>query len=862
MADEQVIITRFTSDLSSFEAGVKEYTDLMNQAEGAAKKLDGTEQKLNTTTGSLADKFDAAAESAKQAADSTTQLADKTKQSTSIFDRAGQSIKQFGTNVVQSIGNAGKSLTSFKGLSGGIGNIFKGVGTAGTAAFGQIKQSIFGVVQSIPGIGGIATALGPVGIAAAAVGAGLFKVITNLDAGKTAVEGLGIGAGVVFDKLTGTLAKVGGLISDVFGAIAAPFEKANQAVSDLFGSLTEKFPIIGEVFDAISSGVEFVINNLTPLGALFESFSFGQDIANQLDQLEESQLGVNEAVAANETLLAKNVAQLRNTNLTAEERLKIADDITRIEEENLKLKQDQLRTELGILQAQAAQQKLDKGEVDDALNKQISDLKVALSNAETESVRLTEKVAVRREGIVAQEEARKKAIRDKAEADRQKAAEKAAAAREKREQEEAKRAEQRVEAQAKLDDLLNQLADEQLARTQTEAEKEVTATEKKYEDLEKVARDGIEKLREVSPPGAEAAIAQQEANILVQIAKAKEEELAEIRRKAAEDLAKEREEGREKLRKQLLDETEAEREAILEKFDEDVALAEKSIENQAERDEVIRKLREKAEKDLTGVISTAEQERLELERAAAEERNRREQERIDILKNASADALGILIQSAAEGEALSQESSKALLLLMLDTLEKIMLAQAFQAQAMVTGAPTPDNIATGGISGTIKGIAMFALIKGLFSAVKGILTANYTGDPFVGGDGSKPMWSGRDGFLRRLDYGERVVTGKTNAKYFDEMQAMEDGRWDSYLDNNYILPAIEALRYNDDERAVKFVQSDMGQRMAASITLPRMFDKNIVQTQMQVSKQQRRTNELLEAMVHNTRPRAINKRYY
>lgn len=862
MADEQVIITRFTSDLSSFEAGVKEYTDLMNQAEGAAKKLDGTEQKLNTTTGSLADKFDAAAESAKQAADNTTKLADTTKQSTSIFDRAGQSIKQFGTNVVQSISNAGKSLTSFKGLSGGIGNVFKGIGTAGTAAFGQIKQSIFGVVQSIPGIGGIATALGPVGIAAAAVGAGLFKVITNLDAGKTAVEGLGIGAGVVFDKLTGTLAKVGGLISDVFGAIAAPFEKANQAVSDLFGSLTEKFPIIGEVFDAISSGVEFVINNLTPLGALFESFSFGQDIANQLDQLEESQLGVNEAVAANETLLAKNVAQLRNTNLTAEERLKIADDITRIEEENLKLKQDQLRTELGILQAQAAQQKLDKGEVDDALNKQISDLKVALSNAETESVRLTEKVAVRREGIVAQEEARKKAIRDKAEADRQKAAEKAAAAREKREQEEAKRAEQRVQAQAKLDDILNTLADEQLARTQTEAEKEVTATEKKYEDLEKVARDGIEKLREVSPPGAEAAIAQQEANILVQIAKAKEEELAEIRRKAAEDLAKEREEGREKLRKQLLDETEAQREAILERFDEDVALAEKSIEDQAERDEVIRKLREKAEKDLTGVISTAEEERLELERAAAEERKRREQERIDILKNASADALGILIQSAAEGEALSQESSKALLLLMLDTLEKIMLAQAFQAQAMVTGAPTPDNIATGGISGTIKGIAMFALIKGLFSAVKGILTANYTGDPFVGGDGSRPMWSGRDGFLRRLDYGERVVTGKTNAKYFDEMQAMEDGRWDSYLDNNYILPAIEALRYNDDERAVKFVQSDMGQRMAASITLPRMFDKNIVQTQMQVSKQQRRTNELLEAMVHNTRPRAINKRYY
>ena len=844
MADEQVIITRFTSDLSSFEAGVKEYTDLMNQAEGAAKKLDGTEQKLNTTTGSLADKFDAAAESAKQAADSTTQLADKTKQSTSIFDRAGQSIKQFGTNVVQSIGNAGKSLTSFKGLSAGIGNVFSGVGKTASAAFGSIKNSIGGVVSSIPGIGGIATALGPVGIAAAAVGAGLFKVITNLDAGATAVQGLGIGAGVAFDRLTGGIADAAGKIGDFFG--------------DLFEGGT----LIGDVFSSIADGVVFFIEKLTPVGAILGSlgitaqglkddFAFGQEIANQLDQLQDSQLGVNEAVAKNETQLAKNVAQLRNTNLTAEERLKIADEITRIEEENLKLKQDQLRTEIAILQRQADRQVLAKGEVDDALKKQISDLKVALDNAETESVRLTEKVAVRREGIVAQEEARKEAIRQKAREARKKA-----------EEEEAKNAEQRAQAQAKLDDILNQLADERLERTQTEAEKEVTATEKKYEDLEKVARDGIEKLREVSPPGAEAAIAQQEANILVQIAKAKEEELAEIRRKAAEDLAKEREEGREKLRKQLLDETEAEREAILEKFDEDVALAEKSIENLEERNEVIRKLTEQAQQALTKIVTDEEQKRIDAETAAAEESKRLKEEQFNTIKQAAADGLAILVQSAAEGQTLSEESGKALLLILLDVLEKIILAQAFQGQALVTTAPTPDNVASGGISGTLKGIAMFALVKGLFTAAKALLTANYTGDPFVGGDGSRPMWSGRDGFLRRLDYGERVVTGKTNAKYFDEMQAMEDGRWDSYLDNNYILPAIEALRYNDDERAVKFVQSDMGQRMAASITLPRMFDKNIVQTQMQVSKQQRRTNELLEAMVHNTRPRAINKRYY
>jgi hypothetical protein len=844
MADEQVIITKFTADLTSFEAGVKVYNDQLKEAEGLAKNLDKTEQKLSNTTGSLADKFDAAAASAKEAASGTTKLGAEVQKSSTFFDRAGASIKAFATNAKTSIANAGKSLTSFKGLSSGIGSVFSGVGKTASAAFGSVKNSIGGVVSSIPGIGGIATALGPVGIAAAAVGAGLFKVITNFDAGATAVQGLGIGAGVAFDRLSGGIANAAGKVSDFFG--------------DLFEGGT----IVGDVFGAITDSVVFFYEKLTPIGLILESlgitaqglkddFAFGQLIAEQLDQQADKQLVVNETLAANETVLAKNLAQLRNVNLTADERLKIADDITRIEEENLKIKQDQLRADLAILQAQAARQVATKGEVDDALKAQISGLKVALQDAETESVRLTEKVAVRRESIVAGEEARKEAIRQKAREARKKA-----------EEQEAKNAEQRVQAQAKLDDVLNGLADDRLARTQTDAEKEITATEKKYADLEKVAQEGIQKLREASPPGAEAAIAQQEANILVQIETAKQVELAEVRKKSADELEQQRAEGREQLRKTLLDDTELQREAILEQFDSDVALAEASIENLEERNETIRKLTEQAQTDLTKIVTEEEQKRIDAETAAAEESIRLREEQFNSIKQAAADGLGILVQSAAAGEGISQESSKALLVILLDTLEKVILAQAFQGQALVTTAPTPDNIATGGVSGVIKGIAMFALIRGLFAGLKGVLTANYTGDAFVGGDGSRPMWSGRDGFLRRLDYGERVVTGKTNAKYYDEMQAMEDGNWDRYLDNNYILPAIESIRYNDDERAVKFVQTDMGQRMAASITLPRMFDKNIVESQMAQSKEQRRTNKLLEEMVHNTRARTTNNRYY
>jgi|694.fasta_scaffold94600_2 hypothetical protein len=846
MADEQVIITKFTADLTDFESGVKVYNDKLKEAEGLAKNLDKTEQKLSNTTGSLADKFDAAAESAKEAAEGTEELNTEVKKSSSFFERAGASIKTFASNAKTSIANAGKSLTSFKGLSSGIGSVFSGAGKSASAAFGEIKKSIGGVVQSIPGIGGIATALGPVGIAAAAVGAGLFKVITNFDAGATAVEGLGIGAGVAFDRLSGGIANAAGKVSDFFG--------------DLFEGGT----IVGDVFGAISDGVVFFIEKLTPIGAILgalgitaeglkEDFAFGQFIAEQLDEQADKQLVVNETLAANETVLAKNLAQLRNTNLTAEERLKIADDITRIERENLKIKQDQLRADLAIVQAQADREALPiakggLGEESDKVKAQLSGLKVALQDAETESVRLTEKVAVRREGIVAGEEARKEAIRQKAREARKKA-----------EEQEAKNAEQRVQAQAKLDDVLNGLADDRLARTQTDGEKEITATEKKYADLQKVAQEGIQKLREASPPGAEAAIAQQEANILVQIETAKQQELAEVRKKTADELEKEREEGREQLRKTLLDDTELEREAILEKLDADVELAEKSIENLEERNETIRKLTEQAQKDLTAIVTTEEQKRIDAETAAAEQRAALQQANLDLVKSFAEQSLATLVQSAAEGKGLQEEAAKQLLVLLLDTVEKIVLLNAVNAQtgAIALGFSTGNPAA-----GIIAGIAVTAIIKGLFAAVKASILGNYKGDDFVGGDGSRPMWTGRDGFLRRLDYGERVVTGKTNAKYYDEMQAMEDGNWDRYLDNNYILPAIESLRYNDDERAVKFVQTDMGQRMAASITLPRMFDKNIVESQMAQSKEQRRTNKLLEEMVHNTRARTSNKRYY
>ncbi len=93
-----------------------------------------------------------------------------------------------------------------------------------------------------------------------------------------------------------------------------------------------------------------------------------------------------------------------------------------------------------------------------------------------------------------------------------------------------------------------------------------------------------------------------------------------------------------------------------------------------------------------------------------------------------------IISAAAQGEDIQEQAGKQLLVLLLDTLEKIILANAFQVQAIAAGSPSPENVATGGLAGIAKGAILAAIVKGLFGAAKAALTANYQGDPYVGGD--------------------------------------------------------------------------------------------------------------------------------
>ena len=57
MADEQVIVTKFTADLTDLEKGVSDYEKTLNDARGASDSLDKSTKNLGATTGDLAAKM-------------------------------------------------------------------------------------------------------------------------------------------------------------------------------------------------------------------------------------------------------------------------------------------------------------------------------------------------------------------------------------------------------------------------------------------------------------------------------------------------------------------------------------------------------------------------------------------------------------------------------------------------------------------------------------------------------------------------------------------------------------------------------------------------------------------------------------
>ena len=770
MAEEtEVIVTRFTADLTDLEKGVTEYEATLGGAAKASDNLDKSTKNLGASVGQLSPKFEAIKQSAQRTASAVAAVGTETKK-------------------------AGASGGALSKLQGAFASIRTSVGNAAGSAKSFFGEVVKGAGNAAPGLSNITSLFGgmvnPITIAAGAV-VGFIANFSRLDNVQVFFDAVRIGFDTIGNRL------------------------ANLDFSGLFDPETQR------------RDIEFAVRQ-----------------AAALDAVADVQLKINKQNAEAELQLAGLNQQLRDRTKTEAERLAIADQITSIENNRAKEEEGFIRGRIKLQEELNAKELESLGEVSDANKKALSDLQVELLNSQRNRVQLIESTERRVNSIVEQGASERAAAEQKAEAARAKAVAEAA------------RRRQVIETNEKtLQETLDRLAQEQVDRTATEAEREVNIVTRKYADIEAKTKEGFAKIREVTDQSGQAELAQQEAEAIVQITEARDAELAALEKKRADLATKTREEQLEQVRQSLLSETEQKREAILVQLDLDRAAAEASIANVEERNATIAALTAKAEQDLSLIVSEEQAKRLEQEKQAQANQQALLQENAQIATDFAVASAELIGQVAAGNEDVAKNAAKVLTTLLLDTLEKIILANAFQVQAISAGAPDPANVATGGTLGITRGLILAGIVKALFAAAKSAIAGAYTGEERVG-MGEAPLWQGRDGYLRRVHKNEGIVDAETNLAFLPHINAMRKGRkaYDDLIYREHIAPAIQALGHGDMSTVNEFVRSDFGNRVVTSSMLPKNYDRNIVGELRSSRREGRQQTELLAEVVKQLRP--------
>lgn len=863
MADK--VLIEYEVNINGFDAAIAQVTKGAQDVDKATKSAQQSTQQLSGSVGTLSDKYAtlaeeeaAAAQAAadlaaaqKNATSSTQQLASSATKTNTVFQGWGKTFAGLANSVKSGVGAAVKGVGSLGQVASGISSKITSVGGATGKAFSAIGGGITNIAGRLPVVGGLATALGPVGIAAGAVAGGLLSIVKNTDAGATALDGLGRTGGLIFDRVTG-------------------------AAKDFFNALTSGTGIIGGAFDAISAGVDFFINKLTPIGAIIESigntsffqgikedFKEGQRIAQLYDNLDDQQRKSITTIAELDAKYRKLNVQLRDRTKTDQERLDIADQLTATETERAKVEADLLKASTNAIQQEVDAAKA-RNEVNDELDRRLQDAKAAEIAASAASVERLEKAENRKNAIIEGAEAKRNAAQEKAAAAQEKRAQEASKRAEKRAQEEAKRAEIRAQAEAKLDAVVDELARNALDRTLSDSAKEIQAVQDKYDALVQKTQEGAQELREASAPGDLSAITQREADTLIKIDEERAKEVAEI-------TARQQQEALDQIKQFTLSRTEIERQAALDRQDELIKLAEESIADEQERAAVILEIARKTQEQLTGIVTDEEQKRMDAEKAAAEQalaigeqlktaETELKQSRVD----AAAAAVDIVTKLAGDTEeaqavALAAQKAAAVANVIIQTQAAILAAQAALTAVSpvlpVSGLPNPAYPAAVALNAaTVAKLKIQAGIS-IATILAQTIAGAYTGEERVGRNEAPALPGTKDRYLRRVHKDEGIVDARTNMEHLDAINAMRRGTFDAWVAANY-APLI-----GDDDRMVRYVNSDLGQRMATSITLPRMFDKGIVGGIARSRKEQQLTNELLGALVANTSRRRTNPRY-
>jgi hypothetical protein len=144
-----------------------------------------------------------------------------------------------------------------------------------------------------------------------------------------------------------------------------------------------------------------------------------------------------------------------------------------------------------------------------------------------------------------------------------------------------------------------------------------------------------------------------------------------------------------------------------------------------------------------------------------------------------------------------------------------------------------------------------ATVLGAFAQVKTLLNAPVPKAAAQGEEWVQGRQYGKDTEHYMLAHGERVVTSAVNNKYWDELHAMHTGRYDKYVNEKRILPALRKVLGSKAE----FENESFASNIANSIMMNKDNWKgnNIVGALVRVNEsEERRHKELVNAMKPRT----------
>lgn len=749
---------------------------------------------------------------------------DKAAKSVDHLDSEMKDAAKTGRDLSGNMGDAGKKVavlgTESVKASKGIDEVGKSTGNA-TGLFSGMKSQlestfpIFGKISAASKAMGtsITLALGPVGIAIAIVVgafAALLKIFAGTEEGSERLSAIIEPLKAKFDALVGVL--------QVVGKVAA------NTVSLLFNIATGDFSGAAESFDALKASASEAGDAIGNIGnTLEEAGKKGARIAEIKEELED--LAIN--IATNEARINREFQEqyeiAGNVNASAKERQAAAE------------KAIELQKELTALKIKDLDLQIEEMSLKQSLNDTSDEERLALA-----------KLVAARDQAQADELAATRRIKNTINTLNKQEADKAIAEGRRVVAERKKQGEDILKAEESAAKAVAAAREEARRSSLTPDEIKVDDIALRYQKEQDAAAAAFQALRELQKNNREALaqIDQDAADTMVLIEANKQKALEDLQMKSSEVESKYRQDRLDAIYKATQDEADIQRDAINNQFNELQNSVEELYAEGEERTQILLDL-EQARHDALKEVKDANQLQDEEDLKASQDRQ------IAIIQGASA-SLNAALEQIAEGQIkTAEDAGKALVSITLDTMGAIVKAQIVELIARSTSFGAKAG-PVGAAVGLAAGTALGAILQGLLNAAKSQIQGNYQGDPYVSGT---PTWAGRDGYLRRLDEGERVVTKKDNVEHWDLFEAVRLGKLDQWKAQNMnpislnfermmkMPDTAELLAYNFAPMVNNYVEGN-----STLLTLPKGHDKGIIRASKESTREQRRTNDILEAM--------------